>query len=217
MTWWRWTLVGLLVALAIGGLAYHQGVTAERRRSDRAHAEILQALRDREARAAAREVALAAELVARETALQALLDRARASEAREADAERATRATRAQLAQAMTAADSLGAYVPLVAGLTEQLVIAKSSTQTYREALQASQAKSATLMAQLQEKDQQLQEKDATIAELRQPVVVAPSRGGLGRAVETTAIAAATARACEASVLSVGCLAGAGITVKRFW
>ncbi len=126
------------------------GPTVERDRATRSRLEPLsdQILADvAHATMTARQLATVA---ARDTPLLGALDRARAREACEAAAKQATTATRAQLAQAMTAADSLVASPPLVAGLTEERALAKSSTLSYREALEASQERTGLLQARIE-------------------------------------------------------------------
>lgn len=213
MTWWRWGLVGLVAAAVVAGLGYLVGVTVERDRATQSRLELLSNQIRADIEHAATTARLQETVVARETALQAALARVRASEAREAAAEQATTATRAQLAQAMTAADSLAAYVPLVAGLTEELAIAKSSTRSYREALAASIAKSAALTARVAADSLLIEGQRETIRGMSRPTTAGSGR--LGRVVETAALAAATAGACQRGVLTVGCLAGAAATWQR--
>lgn len=213
MTWWRWGLVGLVAAAVVAGLGYLVGVTVERDRATQSRLELLSNQIQDDLEHAATTARLQAAAVARETALQEALGRARASEAREAAANQATTATRAQLAQAMTAADSLAAYVPLVAGLTEELAVAKSSTRSYRDALEASIAKSAALTARVAADSILIEGQRQTIQGLARPATA--SGGRIGRVAETAALAAATAGACRQGALTVGCLAGVAATASR--
>jgi hypothetical protein len=149
VTWWQWTLAVLLAAAGIAFGGFRFGVLTQRK--DDADARLRLAVQvdsSRQAHAAAL-AALNVEMVSRATALTLAEARAAAADRKAVNADVDRLAALDNLKDAQTAADSLAAYPPVVDALTRQLVAVDSSRLAYRDALTASQERSALLLRRI--------------------------------------------------------------------
>jgi F0F1-type ATP synthase membrane subunit c/vacuolar-type H+-ATPase subunit K len=147
--WWQDGLLLLGAALLLVGLgAIVGGALESKQAAKRAAALAVQSdsARAEWYRAVAR---LAVDVENRETLRLAAEARAKAAEGKAGVAARETATIRQELAAAVTAADSLATYPPLVDALTRQVVALDSSRTAYRDALAASVEASGVLRARI--------------------------------------------------------------------
>jgi hypothetical protein len=215
MTWWKWLLIALVVAALLVGGGYHGGVTAERQRGAQRTIALLAAQGELDRAYADTVAKLEAGIVARDTSVAREKARANAAEGKAGVAARETATIRQELAVAMTAADSLAAYPPLVDALTRQVIALDSSRAGYRDALAASLQASGLLRQRLAVDSLALHDARAALAKAITVLPVTPSRGGIGRTAETAAIAATAAKACKEDLVSFGCVAGVVVVGRR--
>lgn len=215
MTWWRWLLVGVLVALLLLLVGYQGGVTVERERGARRSIALLAAQIEIDRAHADTVATLNAAVVARDTLVRRETARAQAAEGKAGVAARETATIRQELAAASSAADSLAAYPPLVDALTRQVVALDSSRAGYRDALAQSVQAAGLLRQRIAVDSVALHQARVALARAITVVPVTRSRGGIGRAAETAAVAAATVGACDEALLSIGCVAGIVVTGNR--
>ncbi len=146
---------------------------------------------------------------------KAMSDSIRAVEAdrRAVESSGTSRRARALLAEALSASDSLRRYPPLVAALEAEKADLIVSRGTVRELLATQKQLNANLT-------KRTVTDSLEILSLRKPlkpdtVYVLRKGSGLVQFGETVALSAATLGACNASLLSFGCVAGAAAVTLR--
>ena len=216
MTWWKWLLVGIVAALGVLWAGFVLGVTTQRKDDTEERLQLAQ--RDDSARVAfAVTIArLEAEAVSRETMLRTARSAAEAADRRAAAAGQREAEAEQLVAAAVTQGDSIIAYQGQVATLKGALVEERAAKVNYREAMEASIARSAVLEQRIGADSLRILSQAQTIDSLLAPLPASSSPlQGLARKGETVAIAAATYGACRESLVSIGCIAGAIVTGRR--
>jgi hypothetical protein len=198
--------IGLVLAGAFaGGYAVR---SSQQRRANAAE----QVIRDQhDARIEADREALRHALVGAEGEVAAARSRIAGAEARAEESSQAARRLRATLAGTLSAPDSIPVLVSLVAAQDRQIAAQDTAIFSYREALLKEAEAGVILRARIAT--------DSTaLAWLQSRPVVAPipARRSPLRVAETGAIALATVGACSQGV-TVGCVAGAVVTLARVW
>lgn len=211
----RW-LLALAVVAAIAGLVLAGravGIAQERGRH-----QLARAAWERSVAAERIRLALARDSVARESEAARQLADSALREAGAAYQRGVTLRARGdslqrELAAATTAADSLPLLGQAEATQRTRAEVAEAALSSARRGLAAQVVATGRLMAQLEQQDRLV---DSLLARpVTDTVRVRIGPPPLLRAVETVAIGAVTARACEAALVSWGCAAGAVVTVVR--
>ena len=143
---WQWGALAVVGVGLLAALAYTVGVGAERNRGLTARLALITANADSARVHAAAVARLEVLAVSRETARREAHARAEAADARARLATGDAVAARSGLTEARTERDSLLAYPPLVDALTRQVVALDSARLGYRDALTASQQRTALLV-----------------------------------------------------------------------
>jgi len=149
VTWWQWTIAVLLAAAGIAFGGFRFGVLTQRK--DDADARLRLAVQvDSSQQAHAAALGALKDDVSRFSTLATLAEnRAKAAEKFVARTSATSDSMRAELAGAAGAADSLTAYARLANALSYQVIALDSSRTAYRDALTASQERSALLLRRI--------------------------------------------------------------------
>jgi len=149
VTWWQWTLAVLMAAAGIALAGFRFGVITQRKDDTDARLRLAVQVDSAQQAHAAALAALNVEMVSRATALTIAENRAKAAEKFVARTSATTDSMRAELVSAAGAADSLTAYARLANALSYQMIALDSSRLAYRDALTASQERSALLLRRI--------------------------------------------------------------------
>lgn len=213
---WAWVLAFALTLLVGFGVGWWLGndTDAERATWDAQVRERLTTIRAEHD--SLRAIDAAAVEAAGVRALQAIQAADRERRQRDAAIQRA-HTTQAQLDAARARNDTLtqlALYPTLVTDLTDRATAAERETTKLR-AVVAEQAQQLARLRAMAAKDSTLAARDdQLLGGVPEPKRTLPVFG-IQEAVTDMALAAATARACEASILSFGCVAGGTVTVVR--
>lgn len=216
MTWWKWGLVGVALALGLfwGGFVF--GVTTQRRDDTEQRLRLGQQLDSIRIAHAVTVARLEAKDVSRETAVRSAKAEAEQADRRAASANRRAAAAEELVASATTKDDSIAAYQEQVATLKMERDEERAAKTSYRIAMEAGMERAAGLLERIAVDSAALHDSRVRIAKLITPAApTASPLGGLARKAETVAIAAATAGACRQSLFSIGCISGLVVTGGR--
>lgn len=229
MKWWGWVLLGAAIGLGLALLWRGDPSEEVQRLRDRIAADSLRSVQT-DSLLAARDSAAAR--VSRETDSLRRVLAGQAGQTQElseahAAAREAARTARLALDSARTLADTLNGLYGALGAETRRAEAAEAVVGSLR----AEVAHSARLVALADSvtrvREEQLAAVRADRDRLRKDLTDAMTTIGklerrrtgflphLGQAVETGAVAAATVGACRQGLLTIGCVAGAGVTLSR--